>query len=144
MKKPEHLFAMVRTIDASPEAVYAAWTQPEIMRRWFATVVEADVRVGGRYRIENHETDGTVNVHAGEYLVLEPGRRIVMTFQHVGATPNTDYFDEFVSVTLRPLPSGMTELTLENGWDGLGPGDDGLEALKQGWGEWLDLLAAVL
>jgi hypothetical protein len=42
-------------LPAPIEDVYAAWTQPAAMARWLAPMgsveVEADVRVGGRFRV---------------------------------------------------------------------------------------------
>ncbi len=44
-----------RRLNAAPEKVYAAWTEPEKIVKWFGpdagpvTQAEADVRVGGRY-----------------------------------------------------------------------------------------------
>lgn len=37
-------------VRASPQAVFAAWTTPETMRRWGVTKFENDPRAGGRYR----------------------------------------------------------------------------------------------
>jgi uncharacterized protein YndB with AHSA1/START domain len=136
----EHAVTIVRVVDATPAEVYAAWTEPALMRRWLATVVEADVRVGGRFRLECHEADGSINAFTGEYLALEPGRRIVKTFVNV-ATPAGTYQDEQVEVSLRALPDGRTELTLRNGWNGQGPTPDETRGLAQGWNEWIDLLA---
>ncbi len=39
-----HTVTVTRTIGTSREAIYAAWTEPDRMRQWFATVVDADVR----------------------------------------------------------------------------------------------------
>ena len=33
---------IVRVINASADELYAAWTDPALMRRWMATIVEAD------------------------------------------------------------------------------------------------------
>src|SRR5215213_116114 len=118
MTTAEHGVTIAREIETPAGTIYAAWTVPAIMRTWLAKIVAADVRVGGQYRIENHEEDGTVNVHRGEYRVLEPNRRIVKTFRHDGTEPGT-YEDEFVEVSLRPLGPNHTELTLINGWNGL-------------------------
>ena len=48
-----------RIIDAPADAVFGAWTTTEAMEIWYAegddpvvNVVELDVRVGGRYRVE--------------------------------------------------------------------------------------------
>jgi uncharacterized protein YndB with AHSA1/START domain len=135
----EHSATIVRVINASVNELYAAWTEPMIMKRWLATVVEADVRVGGKFRIENHEKDGTVNAFTGEYRVLEPGKRIVQTFHHVSAKPGT-YEDELLEVKLKPLATGVTELRLINRWKGAAMSDAELESLEAGWSQWLDLL----
>ena len=135
----EHSATIVRVINASVNELYAAWTEPLIMKRWLATVVEADVRVGGQFRIENHEKDGTVNAFTGEYRVLEPGKRIVQTFHHVSAKAGT-YEDELLEVKLKPLATGVTELRLINSWKGSPMGEAELGAFEDGWAQWLDLL----
>ena len=136
----EHSATIVRVINASVNELYAAWTEPMIMKRWLATVVEADVRVGGQFRIENHE-NGRVNAFTGEYRVLEPGKRIVQTFQHVSAKPGT-YDDELLEVKLKPIAAGVTELRLVNSWKGAPMGEAELGAFEAGWAQWLDLLIA--
>src|SRR5215207_8338187 len=118
MTTAEHGVKIVRAIAAPAETIYGAWTEPAIMRTWLAKIVAADVWVGGQYRIENHEEDGSVNGHRGEYRVLVPNQRIAKTFRHDGTEPGT-YEDEFVEVSLRPLGPNHTELTLTNGWNGL-------------------------
>ncbi|MBA3455034.1 MAG: SRPBCC domain-containing protein [Deltaproteobacteria bacterium] len=137
----EHSATIVRVINASANELYAAWTEPMIMKRWLATVVEADVRVGGQFRIENHEKDGTINAFTGEYRVLDPGHRIVQTFHHVSATPG-GYEEELLEVILKPLATGVTELRLINSWKGAAMSKDELQALEAGWAQWLDLLIA--
>ena len=53
-----------RTINAPVEKVYAAWTDPELLCRWFSpgdTVVTravAEVTVGGTFLIEMRRADG--------------------------------------------------------------------------------------
>ena len=141
MQDHAHSVTVVRTTDVSAEDLYAAWTEPELMRRWMATIVEADVRVGGRYRIETPAKDA-VGPFTGEYRVLEPARRVVQTFSHVATEPGT-YTDEFVEVTFRPLGPALTELKLTNSWNGLGMTDEERALLGQGWSLWLDRLEAV-
>jgi uncharacterized protein YndB with AHSA1/START domain len=86
-------------LPAPIEDVYAAWTQPEAMARWLAPMgsaeVEADVRVGGRFRVVM-TGDGMSIQHTGEYLTVEPPRRLSFTWQspYTGAEPSV------VTVTL--------------------------------------------
>ena len=100
MSSPDHAVSVTRVIDAPAEVVYAAWTDPATMQRWMARHVEADVRVGGRYRNEVDAGEAGTFVHTGEYLVLEPGRRIVQTFG-VDSAEESPYRDERLDVTLR-------------------------------------------
>jgi uncharacterized protein YndB with AHSA1/START domain len=131
---------VVRTIAASRDTLYAAWTEPERMRQWFATIVDADVRVGGRYRIELHEDDGSVNSFTGEYLELDRPERIAFTFTHHSQTPEHRISDEKVVVTLRELEPGRTELTLVNSWTGPAAEPSDYDQLRSGWEEWIDRL----
>ena len=68
-----------RHYNASPQRVYQAWTQVDQLRHWFGPsdeyanpILEADVRVGGRYRIGFQKEGGDLSVVAGEYRVVEP------------------------------------------------------------------------
>ena len=68
-------------------AVYEAWTNAELVARWWAprslgvSVVscEADVRVGGKYRYVLQNRDGSEIAFSGEYTELTPYSRIVYT-----------------------------------------------------------------
>lgn len=142
MPDTEHKVTITRVFDAPVGEVYAAWTEPETMRRWMAQTVDADVRVGGRYRNELAGDDGQKYMHNGEYLVLEPGRRIVQTFYVGSEGPGPDY-NERLEVALRPLGPAKTELTFTDGWDGEGMDEEGQEAVKAAWNGWLDGLAKV-
>ncbi len=135
-----HRITVVRTIATSREALYAAWTEPDLMRRWFATVVDADVRVGGRYRIELHEEDGSANGFTGEYLELDPPERIAFTLTHHSQTPEDRISDEKVVVTFRGIEPNRTELTLVNSWVGPEFEPSYYDDLRGGWEEWIDRL----
>jgi uncharacterized protein YndB with AHSA1/START domain len=140
MNPPATSLTIVRVVKASVDDVYAAWTDPNIMRQWLATDVSADVREGGRYRIESRDA-GAVYTHVGEYQILEPGRRIRQTFSHVGSP--IERSGEFIEVSLRPLGPALTELTLTHGWSGPAMSDEESGSLEQGWNDWLDLLDTV-
>ncbi|WP_433272190.1 SRPBCC family protein [Pseudonocardia xinjiangensis] len=135
-----HTVTVSRIVAAAPAAIYAAWTEPDQMRRWYATVVDADVRVGGRYRIELHEDDGSVNRFTGEYLALEPHSRIAFTFTHHSQTPEDRISDETVTVTLREVEPGRTEVTVTNSWTGPEFEPSYYEDLRSGWEEWVNRL----
>jgi uncharacterized protein YndB with AHSA1/START domain len=135
---PQHAVRVEREFDATPAALYAAWTDLAVMNLWFGRV-EADIRVGGSYRVESDGDDGEVYAHKGRYLALEPGRLVRMTFAVDTDEPNP-YLDEFILISFHGRPEGRTLLRLDNGWDGLGPTEQDVEAAREGWSMWLDLL----
>lgn len=76
-----------RTFEASIEEVFDAWTSPEVMRRWFhcdpdwqTPEAEVDLRVGGKVRVLMRKPDGsTVGAH-GEFTLIDPPNKLVMTW----------------------------------------------------------------
>jgi uncharacterized protein YndB with AHSA1/START domain len=58
--------SVIRVIRAPPEKVFAAWTDPLLLRQWWGPgaitcpEVHLDLREGGSYRIANLETDGSI------------------------------------------------------------------------------------
>ena len=76
-----------RTIRARPEALFAAWTDPQQLQRWWGppgvtcTAAEIDLRVGGSYRIANRMPDGSTLWIAGEFEVIEPPNRLIYTWR---------------------------------------------------------------
>jgi uncharacterized protein YndB with AHSA1/START domain len=66
-----------------------------------------DFRVGGKYRIEMDRGDGTIFVAFGQYLEIEPPRRLVFTWS--SAVPKVKR--SVVTIVLEPV-GRATELTL--------------------------------
>lgn len=79
-----------RSIRASPERIFDAWTQPEQLKRWWGPNsvecidAEVDLRVGGRYRIANQFPDGKTLWISGEFEAIERPHKLVYTWR-VGA-----------------------------------------------------------
>jgi uncharacterized protein YndB with AHSA1/START domain len=79
-----------RTFDAPRDRVFAAYTDPELIPRWWGPrryttrVVEMDVRTGGSWHFA-HEADGEES-HGfrGSYREVTPPERIVQTFEWLG------------------------------------------------------------
>jgi uncharacterized protein YndB with AHSA1/START domain len=81
----DRVVTIERTFAASAEAVFDAWTSPEVMRRWFhagadweTPVAEVDLRVGGRVRVVMRRPDGTEGGGGGEYVLVDRPNRLVM------------------------------------------------------------------
>jgi uncharacterized protein YndB with AHSA1/START domain len=76
-----------RTFDAPAEAVFDAWTSPEVMCRWWhagpdweTPEAEVDLRVGGKVRVVMRAADGSEVEAGGEYTLIEPPHRLEMTW----------------------------------------------------------------
>lgn len=76
-----------KTIRATPERLFDAWTQPEQLKKWWGPQsvacidAEVDLQVGGRYRIANQFPDGKVLWISGEFAAIERPRRLVYTWR---------------------------------------------------------------
>jgi uncharacterized protein YndB with AHSA1/START domain len=126
-----------RTINAPPEAVFAAFTSPDVLRRWWSPgpdwetpIAESDPRQGGSLRIVMRSPDGEAFAGSGVYVEVTPGRRLVFTWTweghqgHGGSQLVEVEFDEqgdgttTVVVTNRGLPDEESEESHRHGWEG--------------------------
>jgi uncharacterized protein YndB with AHSA1/START domain len=106
-----------RRFNASPERVYAAWTDPEKIARWFGRVdlkpetmrAQTDLRAGGRYRISFDNAAGEYFEVGGVYREVVPNERLVFSW----AWHSTPERESQVTVTIKPDGTG-TLLTLHH------------------------------
>ena len=82
---------LTRLIDAPREKVYRCWTDPALLKQWFAPlpyttpVAELDVRPGGSAFIVMRGPDGKDLPNRGTYLEVVPNQRLVSTDAYVKA-----------------------------------------------------------
>ena len=66
---------LTRLIDASPETLFRCWTEPALIKQWFAPKpwttpkVESDLRVGGATTITMADEQGNIDLYARAGLV---------------------------------------------------------------------------
>ncbi len=131
-----------RTIRASRERLFEAWTRPEQLLRWWGpkgvrcSHAEVDARVGGALRIGNALPDGSTVWILGEFLEVVPGERLVYTWR---TEPGRGGARERVTVRFESRGEAVTEVIVvheriaevatrqshADGWDGC---LDGLDA----------------
>lgn len=78
---------MKRTFSAPARFVFDAWTNADLVAKWWAPAkcgvvmmsCEADVRVGGKWRYVLKNPDGEVVAFSGEYREIERPARLVYT-----------------------------------------------------------------
>lgn len=103
-----------RRFKAAPAKVYAAWSDPEKMKRWMGlgnvqkVVAECDLRVGGRYHIKMIMADDEHDV-SGVYREIVPNEKLVFTW----AWKSTPERESLVTVSFKP-DGGGTLMTLHH------------------------------
>src|SRR5436189_5457455 len=78
---------LTRLFDAPRQLVFEAMSKPEHVRRWWGIlddrhsvpVCEIDLRVGGKWRFAGRGPEGDIPAFYGEYLEIDPPRRVVFT-----------------------------------------------------------------
>ena len=100
---------ITRVFNAPRELVFAAWTDPVHIGRWYGpngfsiTMQEMDVRPGGYWRFIMHGPDGTDYLNENQYLEIVKPERLV--YLH-GPTP------KFQATVTFENDNGKTRLTL--------------------------------
>lgn len=129
------VLTIVRRFAAARPQVWRAWTDPTVMVRWMhphgvRTVegsVEADVRIGGRYRFTMVDGDGTTYPSGGEYLELREPELLRCTW----GAPDEPHSE--LSVQLTRIAPRETQMTFR--LIGL-PDDTGrMDSVWDGWRE---------
>ena len=81
---------ITREFEAPSHLVWEAWTNPELVKRWWhakrgeVTLVEIDLRVGGAWRYVMVTPDGLEVGFHGEYREITPNERLVSTEVYEG------------------------------------------------------------
>ncbi len=123
-----------RTFLAPRARVFRAWTDPNLMGKWFAPApmkpvgIETNVAVGGSYRIGMRQQDGTIHYAIGKYIEILPPERLVFTWAWQTEPPGVDtlvtveFFEQGDStrVVLRheQLPDSSSQEDHRRGWEG--------------------------
>lgn len=118
---------ITRIFDAPVAAVWRAWTEPELIKKWWgpehftSPVAQVDLREGGQYLFAMRDQDGKDYWSTGTYRAIVPMERLVYTDSFADAEGNiipateygldADFPDEMVvTLTFEDL-GGRTRLT---------------------------------
>ena len=108
---------LTRIIDAPPSLIWKAWTDPELLKRWWAPAplttpeCEMDARPGGLFRTLMRAPDGTEYPGTGCFLELVENERIVFTDAlQAGWRPAEKAFFTAI-ITLEATGAGTTRYT---------------------------------
>lgn len=113
---------LTRYIAAPPEKVYRAWTDADVLKRWFAPKpyetphAELDVRPGGSNLVVMRGPGGPDMPNRGIYLDVQPNRRLVLTDAFAGAwRPSTKAF-MLLDLTFEPEGEGTRYTAIVRHW----------------------------
>lgn len=120
-------------IAASPETVFEFFTDPDKMIQWMGRSADLDPRSGGVLRCDINGRD----VALGEYVELEPPRRLVFTWGWDSEDPVTPPGSSTVEVELTPEGEGtLLRLTHRDL-----PSAESAEKHRGGWQHYTERLA---
>ncbi len=141
---------LTRLIDAPREKVFRAWTDPALLKQWFAPlpyttpVAELDVRPGGANLIVMRSPEGQDMPNRGVYLEVVPNERLVFT----------DAYTEAWEPSEKPFMTAILTFADEGGktrytarvlhWTVADREAHEKMGFHQGWGQCADQLAALV
>ena len=142
---PNVKVSVTRHFDASPERVFDAWLDPEMIGKWMfgpalreeeVLRIVADARVGGAFsflvRRQGQEID-----HVGKYREIDRPRRLIFTWGIAGESED----ESLVIIEIVPQGTGA-ELTLTHEMDPKWA--DYASRTEAGWTKMLDALSVTL
>jgi uncharacterized protein YndB with AHSA1/START domain/dihydrofolate reductase len=116
---PDEAFVLAQTLSAPPQAIFDAWTQPELMKQWMFVgpsneiyKVQADVRVGGAFSIL--EWTGAEHIdHFGHFTEVSAPHRLAFSLRVPKHFPGRT----LVRVQITVDPVGASVILRQSGVD---------------------------
>lgn len=138
-----------RVVDARPELVWRAWTEPEHLMKWFTPVpwqtvaCEMDLRPGGIFSTTMRSPEGeTQPANAGCFLEVVEGRRLTFTDAlGPGFRPLAKPFMT-ATIIIEPEGAGTRYVAVARHVDEAGRSQHEAMGFEHGWGTALDQLVA--
>ncbi len=145
----QHQINISKDFKATANEVFAAWTDPEMLRSWFGPEgvktesASVDLRVGGNYSFTMLLPDGQSVIHRGEYRVIDKPNRLVFTWILEGQEcegSKEKYGETLVTLEFQEKENTTTLILTHD----FLPDTTSKEAHEYGWQGSLDCLAKIL
>lgn len=144
-----HTFDLVleRVIDAPPEKVFKAYTDPTILSQWFAprpwSITDAVVepRAGGRFNFVMHGPDGERFPNAGIFLEVVENRRLISTDALTPDWKPAGAPFMVARIEMEPTGDGRTKyIAIASHWNAESMKQHEQMGFHEGWGQVADQL----
>ena len=139
-----------RIVDVPPDLVWAAWTRPEHLVKWFTPApwttasCEIDLRPGGKFNVVMRSPEGQAFPSFGCYLEVVPNQRLVWTDTLVaGYRPSSKPFMTGI-ITLEPKGAGTRYVATAMHSDEATRRKHEEMGFQKGWSSALDQLVALM
>ncbi len=141
-----------RVVDVPRELVWAAWTTPEHVKKWFTPVpwrtvdCEIDLRPGGMFRVVMQSPEGEDHPNVGCYLEVIPNERLVWTgalapgYRPALERPEAPVFTAIIAMEPHGKGTKYTAIAMHRDEQGRKT-HEGM-GFHEGWGKALDQLVA--
>jgi uncharacterized protein YndB with AHSA1/START domain len=151
---PQTDLLLERTVDVAPELIWAAWTQPEHLKKWFTPApwktvdCQIDLRPGGAFSTTMRSPEGQEFPNTGCYLEIIENKKLVWTgalapgFRPVTIASEVPVFTAVIS--LEPHGSGTKYSALAMHRDEAGREAHETMGFHEGWGAAFDQLVAMV
>ena len=140
-----------RIFDAPREKVYRAWTEPKLLKQWFAPKpwttpgAALDVRPGGASMIVMRDPDGKDYPNPGIYLDVVENEKLVFTDAFTAAWEPSEKPFMTAIITFDDLGDGKTRYTARvRHWTVEDRDEHEKMGFNAGWGQCADQLAELL
>jgi uncharacterized protein YndB with AHSA1/START domain len=141
---------LTRIIDAPREKLYRAWTDPKLLKQWFAPrpyttpVAELDVRAGGAAYIVMRSPDGQDLPNRGVYLEVVENERLVSTDAYTDAWKPSEKPFMTLILTFEDLGDKTRYTARVRHWTAEDRETHEKMGFHEGWGICADQLAALV
>ena len=155
---PKLDLVLERIVDVPHELVWAAWTKPEHLKKWFTpapwTTVdcEIDLRPGGIFRTTMRSPEGQAFPNVGCYLEIVPNEKLVWTTAlgpgfrpaegHEASAPVPFRFTAVITLEPKGNRTKYTAIVIHGDEESRRKHEE--MGFHQGWGAALDQLVAVV
>jgi uncharacterized protein YndB with AHSA1/START domain len=151
MSDAENELVLTRLIDAPREKLFRCWTEPSLLKRWFAPapvttpIAEVDLRVGGANLIVMRAPDGQEIPCPGTYLEIVPNEKLVITDAYTGGwMPKASGKPFMTAIITFADEDGQTRYTARvRHWTKEDYDTHVKMGFHEGWGQCADQLAAL-